>query len=186
MNPRTQMQEHILGMGLSSLFRTLAFCPPMEYPKLIEEIDLDAFRNMVFDIVAEATGIQAEKQEEGSELILFDEALELAARAGLSSVQLLGLNEALRDAGSPLTPELIATYALSKEVVARPARLTFEATPDDEGLDAVRKSALAVLLPEAFDVVAMEGEETDDLVQRACTVLALIAAACQTVKTAVI
>jgi len=166
MNPKTQLVELLLGDGLTKMFNVVEYVGATKYPKLLEEHELNEedFRDKVFDIVSLATMIQADADE----LIIFDEALELASKELLSSVQLLGLREALMETDSALTPELIATYALSSGVTMRPPRFTVECIPQEhEDLQPSLVTALAILLPDQFDVIALDGEDQEAFVRRA-------------------
>lgn len=175
MNPYNLMREQMLAEGLQRYFELSRFVPAAQYPRLLkeEEIDSEAYRNAVLDTVMRATEIQEMASEPDAEVMTFDEALERASAELLNSVQLLGLKEALEDAGAPLSPELIATYKLSTDTVDRPERFTFtprEELTEMEGPQWVR-SLLQILIPEEFDVVRMAGESMEDMHVRAMCML---------------
>jgi len=177
-HPLTRLREEILARGLSALFSAKSFHPPQEFPKLPAEDELDSldFKNKVLEIVELATMIQAEEADPES-MMLFDEALERAAKEILTQVQGRGLYEALRDTDAALTPELIATYAMAGQTVERPARFNIAVHLEEEPGELAPgvREALVILFPDSFDIVALSTESAiEELIERAIVVLEVL------------
>jgi hypothetical protein len=187
-NPFTKAKELLLSRGLSAVFHVVEYSPPRERPALLSQEELDEredeIRERVLDIVQAATQAQNDELEKpGGRMITFDEALEEAAKYMLTPVQMRGLVENSDEDYIPLVPEVIATYSMADDVRVAPAQLAFELVHDhdDVATDPVRRTALTVMLPEQFYIVALEGETPEDLVLRAGDVLDLLLQARQAI-----